>query len=282
VKRQRSLPRRALAVASSALLGLLGGAVLLAGPADAHTSTVAGSCAWDAQAAEWVVTWTVTGDAPDEVDAFRLLSVEATPPESAVTGIVPTPESEGFPHDAHEPLVGEQRLPEGASAASLAVRAEWDNGQQDGEARGGEVQIPADCEQPDLLSQWSLDCDSVTITVQNSSEAVATVTFIPNTGNAVPVEVAGGGSATVEFPPSPGLSVDVQVGGESIVDPANPIEVSAEQMNALECEEEGGGGGGLPATGTSTLIVAAGALALLALGAGLYLIARRRRIRFTA
>jgi len=106
---------------------------------------------------------------------------------------------------------------------------------------------------------------------------------VPSTGNPVPVEVAGGGSATVEFPPTPGLSVDVQAGGQSIVDPAEPIQISAEQVDALECEEEDdGGGGGLPATGTSALIVAAGALALLALGAGLYLIARRRRIRFTA
>lgn len=284
MNRIRRLPRRALAIASSALLGLLGGAVILAGPADAHTSTVAGSCTWDADAAEWVVSWTVASDAPADVDGYRFVSVEVTPPGSAVAGIEPTSESGAFPHDAHQPLVGEQRLPEGTSAASLTVLAEWDNGQQDGEARRGEVQIPADCELPDLLSQWSLDCDSVTITIHNPTDETATVTFVPSTGNPVPVEVAGGGSATVEFPPTPGLSVDVLAGGQSIVDPAEPIQVSAEQVDALECDEggDGGGGGGLPATGTSALIVAAGALALLALGAGLYLIARRRRIRFMA
>jgi LPXTG-motif cell wall-anchored protein len=283
VNRLRSLPRRVLAVASSALLGLLGGAVLLTGPVAAHTSTVEGSCTWDADAAEWVVTWTVTSDAPADVDAYRLVSVEATPPGSAVTGIEPTAESGVFPHDAQQPLVGEQRLPEGTTAASLAVLAEWDNGQQDDEARRGELSIPAGCAQPDLLSQWSLGCDSVTITITNPTDEAATVTFVPSTGNAVPVEIAGGGSVTVEFPPTPGLSVDVLVGDESIVDPDEPIEVSAEQVNALECDEDDdGGGGGLPATGTSALIVAAGALALLALGAGLYLIARRRRIRFTA
>jgi LPXTG-motif cell wall-anchored protein len=285
VNRLRSLPWRALAVASSALLGLLGGVMVFAGPAGAHTSTVAGSCSWDAEATEWVVSWTVTGDAPAEVDTYRLVSVEATPPGSAVTGIVPTAESGEFPHDAHQPLVGEQRLPEGTSAASLTVRAEWDNGQQDGEARRGEVEIPADCARDDLVSQWSLDCDSVNIMINNSTDEATTVTFVPSTGNAVPLEVAGGGSVTVEFPPTPGLSVDVLVGGESIVDPDEPVEVSAEQVNAPECDEEdegAGGGGGLPATGTSALIVAAGALALLALGAGLYLIARRRRIRFTA
>jgi hypothetical protein len=283
VNRLRSLPRRVLAIASGALLGLLAGAVVLTGPAGAHTSTVAGSCTWDADTAEWVVTWTITSDAPAEVNTFRLVSVEVTPPGSAVAGIEPTSQAGDFPHDAHQPLIGEQRLPEGATSASLTVQAEWDNGQQDGQPRRGEVQIPADCGLPDLLSQWSLDCDSVTITVHNPTAEAATVTFVPNTGNPVPVEVAGGGSATVEFPPSPGLSVDVLLAGESIVDPAKPIEVSAEQLAALECDEEDqGGGGGLPVTGTSTLIVAGGALALLALGAGLYLIARRRRIRFTA
>lgn len=281
MNRLRSLPQRALAVASSALLGLLGGAVLIAGPAGAQTSTVAGSCAWDADADQWVVTWTVTPDAPTEVDSYRFVSIEVTPDGSTVEAIEATPETGAFPRDAHQPLVGEQRLPEDTTGASLAVQVEWDNAQQ--ESQRGEVEIPADCEQPELLSQWSLDCDSVTITIHNSTDEPATVTFAPNAGNPVPVEVAGGGSATVDFPPSPGLSVDVLLDGRSIVDPTDPIEISSEQLAALECDEEDeGGGGGLPATGTSTIIVAGGALALLALGAGLYLIARRRRIRFTA
>ncbi|HEY8471304.1 MAG TPA: LPXTG cell wall anchor domain-containing protein [Natronosporangium sp.] len=266
---------------SSALIGLLGGIILAASPAAAQTSTVTGSCGWDGTAAEWVVTWTVTTDPPAGATAFRWLAVEATP--SPVAGIEATPAGE-FPHRAGQQLVGEQRLPEGTTSASLTVQAEWDNGQQDAEPSRGELQLPADCSRGDLISQWRLDCDAVTITIQNPTAEPVTVTLVPNAGNPVPVQVAGGEAATVEFPPSPGLSVDVRVGEQSIVDPGDPIAVTAGQVAALECaaEQDGGGGGGLPATGTSALIVAAGALALLALGAGLYLIARRRRIRFTA
>lgn len=44
----------------------------------------------------------------------------------------------------------------------------------------------------------------------------------------------------------------------------------------------GGGGGGLPITGTTITLVAGGAVLLLGLGTGVYLIARRRRVTFTA
>jgi LPXTG-motif cell wall-anchored protein len=283
VTRLRSLHRRALAVASSALLGLAGGAALIAGPAAAQASAVAGSCAWDPDTSQWVVTWTVTTDAPADADSYRLTSVEVTPDGSTLEGIEATPDAAGFPYDERQPLVGEQRLPEGSTAASLAVRAEWDGGQQDPQGQRGDVDIPADCGQPELLSVWSLDCDSLTITINNATDAAATVMVAPDAGEPVPVEVAGGGSGTVEFPPSAGLSVDVLLDGVSIVDPADPIAVSSGELAALECaEDDDGGGGGLPATGISAIIVAGGALALLSLGAGLYLVARRRRIRFTA
>jgi LPXTG-motif cell wall-anchored protein len=59
------------------------------------------------------------------------------------------------------------------------------------------------------------------------------------------------------------------------------IEITAEEFAALECDDDGEGGG-LPETGVPTAIVASGAAALLALGAGLYLVARSRRITFTA
>lgn len=54
-----------------------------------------------------------------------------------------------------------------------------------------------------------------------------------------------------------------------------------------DCEDGGGQGGGdddsgLPVTGASTGLIAGGALALLALGGGLYLVARHRRVTFTA
>ena len=44
----------------------------------------------------------------------------------------------------------------------------------------------------------------------------------------------------------------------------------------------GGGGGSLPTTGPKAGLIAGGAGALLALGAGLFVFARRRRIHFSA
>jgi LPXTG-motif cell wall-anchored protein len=277
----RSQPWRALAVASSVLIGILGSAVPVASPATAQTPTVEGSCAWDPDAEEWLVTWTVTSEAPAGASTYRLAGIEATPESRPVEEITTSPEGT-FPHGPGEPLVGVQRLPEGTTAASLAVLAEWDTLQQ--QEQRGEIAIPTECAPPpELANQWALDCDALTITVQNPTDHAVTLTFAPNTGSSVPVEVASGGSATVEFPPSEGLAVDVLLDGQSIVEPTDPIEITAADLAELECDEEvEGGGGGLPATGTSTLIVVIGALALLAIGTVLYLVARRRRIRFTA
>jgi LPXTG-motif cell wall-anchored protein len=286
VTRARPFPQRLLAIASTACLGLLAGgvgAVAVAGPASAQTANVSGSCAWDPDGEEWLVTWTITTDAPDGVSSYRLLSVATAPDGSPVDGIAATGDAGEFPLDADQPLVGEQRLPEGATSATLTVLAEWDNQQQ--QEQSGEVAIPVDCGTQDVVSQWSLDCTALTITVDNPATEDATLTFVPDPGEAVVVEVAGGDSATVNFPPSEGLAVDVRFQGRSVADPADPIEVTPEALAASDCTEDTaaeGGGGGLPATGTSTIIVVAGALVLLALGASLYLIARRRRIRFTA
>ena len=41
-------------------------------------------------------------------------------------------------------------------------------------------------------------------------------------------------------------------------------------------------GGELPITGSTTTLIAGGAVLLLAVGAGVYLVARRRRVTFTA
>jgi hypothetical protein len=289
VIRTGSLPRRLLAAASAACVGLLAGVVAtvaFAGPASSATAGVSGSCAWDSERSEWVVTWTVTNDAPAEVSSFRLVDVEATPAEHPVDGLTVADPGQ-FPHDADQPLEGEQRLPEAATGATLTVLVEWDDRQQ--HEQRAELEIPADCQVPlpELLSEWDLSCDALTITVDNPGAADAPLTFAPNVGEPVVVEVAGESTATVEFPPSEGLTVDVLFDGQSIIDPSDPIEITPEQLTSQDCDEAAandreGQGGGLAATGTPTIVVVAGALVLLALGTGLYLIARRRRIRFTA
>lgn len=77
-------------------------------------------------------------------------------------------------------------------------------------------------------------------------------------------------------------------------DPSDPHGLDSD-ADGVACEglpagTDGDGGGGqdgdedgeLPVTGTSTTIIALGAVALLAVGGGLYLLARKRRLSFTA
>jgi hypothetical protein len=285
----RPLPhpwRIVVAVVVCVLLGLIG-ALAIASPARAdHTETqLSGSCAWNPETSGWAVTWTVDSGAPEDVGTFGLVEVVVTPTDSTLEGIATTADGA---LDAHQPVVGVQQVPEGATSASLAVRARWDNGHEDGALRSAEVAIPADCEAPESpteLGQWTFDCQSLAITIDNPTEENVALTFVPSLGDPVDnVVVAGGVSVTVQFPSSEGLSVDVLSQGRSIVDADDPIEISAARWNELRCEEQDdeGQGGGLAATGTPVALIAVGALALLALGAGLFLLARRRRIRFTA
>lgn len=280
MNRLRPLPRRAGAVVLGGLLGLAS-AVAFAIPASADHTEVSGSCAWDPDAGGWVVTWTVTPGSADDATGFRLAGVAAAPAD--VEGL---PVTDAFAHPAGEQLVGEQRLPAGATSASLEVWIEWDNGHVDETPQVGEVTVGADCAAPDPgieVGQWTFDCSTLTITVTNPTVHDLPVTFSPSAGDPVSVELPSGESTTVQFPSGEGLAVDLRSAGQSIVDPTSPIEITAAEWAEAECDAGSGGeGGGLAATGTPVRLIAAGAVALLALGGVLFVIARRRRIRFTA
>ena len=94
--------------------------------------------------------------------------------------------------------------------------------------------------------------------------------------------VAPGEAQAHGFEAADGLEVTVEatVGGE-------PVEIEepvvAFDDEGLGCpEEDDGEGGELPITGNTTMLIAGGAAALLALGGGLFLVARKRRVTFTA
>jgi LPXTG-motif cell wall-anchored protein len=268
--------RRALAYLVSALVVVVGAFAVPAGPAAATSAAqalIVGECTTEQQA----IIWTVT--IPAEVGAYRLAEVTAQPPGSELTGLGDVPDELGFPRAAGEPLTIEQLLPAGTTEASLTVLAEWDGGGT------GSLTSHATCEgnpPTGLLDGFSFDCQWLTITIENPHDDDVHLTLVPSGGEPVDVEVAASGSTSVQFPAGAGQSVDVTSDGRSIVDPAHPITITPAQFADLDCNGAGGQAADLPATGSRIALVIVGALALLGLGGGLYLLARRRRIRFTA
>ncbi|MEW2374599.1 cell wall anchor protein [Micromonospora sp. NPDC047812] len=137
---------------------------------------------------------------------------------------------------------------------------------------------PEDCQQPEVgkpTISHATTCEELILKVANPEDGISlTSTFTPSTGEPKTVTFAPGTTKTVTFPAAEGLSVVFTGDLES----AKPIAWTAPKGGC----DEGGEGGGLPVTGAAAGGIAAGAVALLALGAVLFVVARRRRVRFTA
>jgi LPXTG-motif cell wall-anchored protein len=122
-----------------------------------------------------------------------------------------------------------------------------------------------------------MTCDSLTIGLDNPAdgEEVSAI-FEPSTGEKQQITVKPGEKKTVTFPASEGFTVRaIPVGFE---EQAETITWESPE----DCDTSGGGGGSLPKTGIAVGGIVAGAALLLAVGAGLFVIARRRRVKFTA
>lgn len=157
------------------------------------------------------------------------------------------------------------------------------------EARGMETwrggwEKPEDCQEPEVGepdTSYTMDCKELALTVVNPENGISlTSTFTPSVGEPKTVTFAPGTTEVVTFPAAEGLSVVVTGDLES----TEPIVWAAPKGGCADGGTGGGDGeeGGLPVTGAAAGGIAAGAVALLALGAVLFVIARRRRVRFTA
>ncbi|KXK63154.1 hypothetical protein AWW66_04240 [Micromonospora rosaria] len=148
---------------------------------------------------------------------------------------------------------------------------------------GGHEQ-PEDCKQPEVGTPegtYTSSCDEMIFEIKNPTDgATVTSTFTPNKGEAKTVTVKPGKTEKVTFKASKGFTVTVT--GD--LDSGGPLAWTEPK----DCDETDGGAGGgeeepgLPVTGAAAGGIAAGALALLALGAVLFVVARRRRVHFTA
>ncbi|MEV4499003.1 LPXTG cell wall anchor domain-containing protein [Micromonospora arborensis] len=126
------------------------------------------------------------------------------------------------------------------------------------------------------------DCDSLVITADNPADGVTETVVLTSEKNVVKkLELVPGKKSEVSFEAYEGLTVTPSVEGEQ-GDPAEAVK----WVKPANCSPGQGGGDkdepALPLTGAATGGIIAGAVVLLAAGAGLFVMARRRRVRFTA
>jgi hypothetical protein len=130
----------------------------------------------------------------------------------------------------------------------------------------GEWQNPGDCVRVPISSRP--DCDSLTIEVTNPLEDEAIEAVVSSGDVTQTLTVAPGETGEVTVDATEGTVATVTIGGDT-------KEIFWEQPRGCD-------GGGLPVTGAPTGVAIGAALALLGVGGGLFVLARRRRITFTA
>ncbi|MGW0434002.1 cell wall anchor protein [Micromonospora sp. NPDC003197] len=133
-------------------------------------------------------------------------------------------------------------------------------------------QRPENCALPTVVVES--DCENFTVAVKNPEGVTPATAKIAFGGRTETVTVPAGETKTVKFPAKEtGTTATVTFEGLDV----EPFEAVYEKPATC-----GGGGGGLPVTGAAAGGIAAGAVVLLGAGVALFLVARRRRLRFTA
>ncbi|MEU4550459.1 LPXTG cell wall anchor domain-containing protein [Micromonospora violae] len=136
------------------------------------------------------------------------------------------------------------------------------------------------CVEPgEPAGSYKSTCTELIFDIANPADGkTVTITFTPNKGEAQTLTVEPGKSGTVTFPAQEGLTVTPSAEG---LDDTTPIAWE----KPADCAPGQGGGKdepALPLTGAATGGIIAGAAVLLAAGVALFMVARRRRVRFTA
>lgn len=153
---------------------------------------------------------------------------------------------------------------------------------------------PADCPRPAITVRY--DCSQVEVTVTNPEGVTTADAEVTYGTESKPLSVPAGESATTTFVRSTADEVTVAVKGqEPVTVPLRGIDCPGTPPTTPGATPPGatpppggaaGGSGGegptLPVTGAAAGGIAAGAAVLLALGVGVLLLVRRRRVTFKA
>jgi hypothetical protein len=298
--------RRTTAALAGVFIGLAG-AVAFAAPASAHYTELSGKtdCL---QNGGWKVDWTL---APRNalIDG-KIVKVEETAGGTALKNIVEgakvatggtITDSQSFGKDVAEVTLsvkvvwvyGKPMAPPDLAAADLPAKGD-DNWHPGGDKPKvikytieTTVKAPENCPQPTkppaeaaspILEQ---DCDSMTIGLHNPIKGEEIILHLtPSKGAERTLVAVPGKNTTTTFEGvTPGFSVKIRYegeeGGETVL-----------YRQPKDCDTGGsaGGGdtGGLPVTGAAAGTIAGGAAVLLLAGGSMFLIGRRRKVKFTA
>jgi hypothetical protein len=288
--------RRTTAVLAGAFIGLAG-AVALAAPANAHNADLNGtpSCVTEGG---WKIDWSLLGkNAPGAGTILEGYSYGETSGGSALTKLVP-----GGSVPTGQTITETQTFPVTVKQVELHFKIEWtDNAGNDRSKRGGKdghytydvaktVVQPEGCKPPatkppvttpppapgEPTPTLDEDCTSITIGLDNPKDGKEiTLKFKTSKGEERTTVIKPGEKKSEKFSATPGFTVTVSAEGLD----GGTETIPYEQPEGCD---NNGGGGGLPVTGAAAGGIAGGAGLLLAAGAGLVLMARRRKLKFTA
>lgn len=137
-------------------------------------------------------------------------------------------------------------------------------------------------------SGFSYSIDEESGEVEPIVDEDASIDFSEEADESNPASVGplapGADPVALGFEGSEGLTVTIgmTLNGEAVeFDEGENVVSFDDEVADLDCDE-GGEGGELPVTGANTGFIALAAVVLLAVGGGLFLVARRRRVTFTA
>jgi LPXTG-motif cell wall-anchored protein len=148
------------------------------------------------------------------------------------------------------------------------------------------VKAPEDCEQPgqpptigEAKPIFEVTCDTMTIGLDNPKNGIElTLRFKTSKGEERVLVVKPGEKKAETFSATPGFSVKLTVEAQGEKSSGT---IPFEQPEG--CANGGvGGGGGLPVTGAAAGSIAGGAAVLLIAGGAMFVLARRRKVKFTA